>query len=101
MFIYKYSSVSWDWSMVYNTTLSPIVGSSIFFVAYSPAGNVFYNTRGSQIIQVRNTSDYLVISERSYAGFTNITVSNIQFTNTIGDELSIQLYNATSNSSFL
>ncbi len=85
MYIYIYSEITDSWTIVYNTTLSPVVGSSIFWVSYSPSGKVFYNTRGNRIIQIRNATDYSVISERSYAIYTNITVSNLQFTNTIGD----------------
>jgi hypothetical protein len=85
MYIYLYSEMTDSWSIVYNTTLSPVIGSSIFWVSYSPSGNVFYNTRGNKIIQTRNTTDYTVISERSYTSFSTISVSNLQFTNTIGD----------------
>lgn len=103
MFIYTYSSLTYDWLLVFNTTLSPVIGSSILWVSYSPAGNVFYNTRGNRIIQVRSTVDYSVLSERNYntTAYANISVSNLQFTNTVGDEVSIQLYNSTANRSFL
>jgi hypothetical protein len=85
MYIYLYSEINDSWLIVYNTTLSPVIGSSIFWVSYSPSGNVFYNTRGNKIIQTRNTTDYTIISERSYTSYSTISVSNLQFTNIIGD----------------
>ena len=85
IYIYTYSGITYDWTMVYNTTLTPIIGSSIYWVSYSPSGKVFYHTRGNKIIQIRNTTDYSVLSERLYSTYTNISVPNLQFTNTIGD----------------
>jgi hypothetical protein len=61
------------------------MGSTLNFVSYSPAGDVFYNCRTNKILQIRNTTDYSLILERSYANYTIIGVSNVQFTNNLGD----------------
>lgn len=91
--IFTYSYVASSWNLLTNLSLSPALGSNVYFLSYSPNGNLIYHSKGTSTLNIRYSNNLTLISSVAYTG---LNVVNVQFMNTIGDEIYVLLWNSTS-----
>lgn len=61
VYAYLYDTVTKIWSLNTTINLTPVVGSTVYWLTYSPLGDIFYHSKGNTIVQKRYTSNYSVI----------------------------------------
>lgn len=91
--IFTYHYVSSSWVLMTNLSLSPPIGSNVYFLSYSPSGDLVYHSKGTSTLNIRNSTNLALITTLTYTG---LNVVNVQFMSNIGDSIYILLWNSTS-----
>jgi hypothetical protein len=68
--------------MLTSISLSPPIGSNVYFLSYSPSGNLVYHSKGTSTINIRHSNNLTLITSIAYTG---LNVVNVEFMNSIGD----------------
>ena len=62
-------------------------------MSYSPDGKHVYHSKGASTLNIRYSNNLTLITTITYTG---LNVINVQFMNTVGDEIYILFWNSTS-----
>jgi hypothetical protein len=91
--MFTYSYIASSWSLLTSLSLTPLIGSNVYFMSYSPNGNYVYHSKGTSTLNIRYSNNLTLITSITYSG---LNVVNVQFMNTLGDEIYILFWNSTS-----